>query len=268
MNDLFARLSEARVYDLSQPLYAGVPHFPTHPPFLMTLNKLHGEMVVEQGGSSAAETITLGGHTGTHIDGLNHFSCDGRLFGGATPRQSPSGGVEPHSMETMAPVIRRGLLFDIARFEKADPLTHDYTLTPEVLNAVAERDSLEVRPGDIVLLRTGWARFWGDPRQYITGGLGGGPVGPGPRRPAAEWISSRRAFAAGSDTVAFERMPSRAMEVHVHLLVESGIHIIENLNLEALAADGVREFLFIAAPLKIRGATGSPVRPFAVVVRG
>ena len=78
-------------------------------------------------------------------------------------------------------------------------------------------------------------------------------------------MSDRKVFAAGSDTLAFERVPSPVMEVHVHLLVESGIHIIENLNLEELARDGVTEFLFVATPLKIQGATGSPIRPLALV---
>jgi len=73
-------------------------------------------------------------------------------------------------------------------------------------------------------------------------------------------------FAAGSDTVAFERMPSRDMAVHVHLLVDHGIHIVECLNLEELAAERVYEFLFVAAPLKIEGGTGSPIRPIAMLV--
>ncbi len=79
-----------------------------------------------------------------------------------------------------------------------------------------------------------------------------------------EWLSNHGIFAAGSDTVAFEHVPSN-MEVHVHLLVERGIHIIECLNLESLAEAGVKEFLFVALPLKIRGGTGSPIRPVAVV---
>ena len=71
----------------------------------------------------------------------------------------------------------------------------------------------------------------------------------------------------GSDTVAFEKSPAPEMPVHVHLLVESGIHIIECLNLEELAADGVAEFLFVGVPMKIRGAKGAPLRPLAVVER-
>jgi kynurenine formamidase len=71
-------------------------------------------------------------------------------------------------------------------------------------------------------------------------------------------------FAAGSDTVALELLPNPAMPVHVHLLVESGIHIIEVLNLEELAHDRVYTFVFVAAPLKIRGGTGAPIRPLAI----
>ena len=71
-------------------------------------------------------------------------------------------------------------------------------------------------------------------------------------------------FAAGSDTVALEVLPNPAMPVHVHLLVESGIHIIEVLNLEEIASNGVYTFVFMAAPLKIRGGTGAPVRPLAI----
>ena len=77
-------------------------------------------------------------------------------------------------------------------------------------------------------------------------------------------MSERKIFAAGADTVAFEKTPS-AMDVHVHLLVENGIHIIECLNLEQLASDDVKEFTFIALPLKITGGTGSPIRPIAIV---
>src|SRR5215472_3927484 len=83
-------------------------------------------------------------------------------------------------------------------------------------------------------------------------------------RSAVRWISGKGVFAAGSDTVAFEFVPAPTMPVHVHLLVENGIHIIECLNLEQLAADRVYEFVFTAAPLKIRGGTGAPIRPLAL----
>ena len=116
----------------------------------------------------------------------------------------------------------------------------------------------EVGEGDIVLLRTGWAQFFADAKRYVNN-----TAGPGPGIEGARWPSARKIFAAGSDTVAFEKTPSPAMPVHGHLLVESGIHIIEVLNLEELARDGVHEFVFVAAPMNIRGATGAPVRPLA-----
>ena len=153
------------------------------------------------------------------------------------------------------------MLIDIARAQGVDVLPGDFVVTPEHL----ESAGADIRPGDVVLLRTGWARYWDDPRQFVTAGSGSQVVGPGPERPAAEWLSERRVFAAGSDTIAFEHMPSPQMAVHVHLLVERGIHIIENLNLDQMARDQVHEFLFIAAPLKIRGGTGSPIRPLAIV---
>jgi kynurenine formamidase len=163
-------------------------------------------------------------------------------------------------VDTIAPIICRGVLLDIAGRQNVDALPVDFTITPEHLEAAARNAGVEIRSGDVVLLRTGWARYWEDAGRFISQ-----VRGPGPGEPAARWISAKHAFAAGSDTVAFEFVPAPNMPVHVHLLVECGIHIIECLNLEQLAADRVYEFLFVAAPLKIRGGTGSPIRPLALV---
>ena len=260
MRDLIERLSRARVFDLSQPLHHGVPHFPTHPPFSFTLTKLHGEIVLANGASSAADAISLGTHNGTHIDALNHFSCCGMVYGGepVAERQSYAGGVEVLGVDGIAPVFRRGVLLDIATLEGQQELREDFEIAPEHLERAAAGTA--IAPGDIVLIRTGWGRRWSDPKSYVNG-----IRMPGVKRAGAEWLSERRVFAAGSDTLAFEFMPSPEMEAHVHLLVESGIHIIENLALEGLAAAGVREVLFTASPLPIRGATGSPVRALGLV---
>jgi kynurenine formamidase len=259
--NLLDSLSNAKVYDLAQPYFVGMPHYPTHPPFLFSLTKVHGEITLPNGGSSAADAIGLGGHVGTHIDALNHFSCHGKLYGGREARdvQSYGSGVDHLSVDTIQPIIRRGVLLDIAGFVGDESLAKDFIVKPEHLEAASERGRVEVRAGDVVLLRTGWARFFDDPAKFIAG-----VAGPGPELDAARWLSSRRIFAAGSDTVAFERVPSADMPVHVHLLVESGIHIIEILNLEEMAKDGVSEFVFIGAPLKIRGGTGAPIRPMAL----
>src|ERR1700678_596132 len=114
------------VYDLGQPLFPGMPHFPSHPPFAFCLNKLHGELVLHNGVSSSSETITLGGHVGTHIDALSHFSCDGKLHGGVVPVQSYSDGVTTYGVDTVEPIFRRGVLFDIAGLEGVEALPLDF----------------------------------------------------------------------------------------------------------------------------------------------
>lgn len=269
MDALIDLASRARIYDLGQPYFVGMPHFPTHPPFLYSLTKKHGDIVVPGGGSSAADAIALGSHVGTHMDALCHFSCDGRLYGGAeaAPIQSYGRGLESLSVDTVQPLVRRGILLDVAGLYGA-PLPHDFTVTPEHLDAVAEKQETSCRAGDVVLLRTGWAQYWEDQALYLNGGSGNAVAGPGPEIEGARWLTSRKVFAAGSDTVGFERMPSREMAVHVHLLVQSGVYILEALNLEELARERVYEFLFIAAPLKLRGGTGSPIRPLALVSPG
>jgi kynurenine formamidase len=258
MTQLAEALAKAKVYDLAQTYFVGMPHYPTHPPFLFSLTRQHGEYPGPEGHSSSAEAIGLGGHVGTHIDALCHFSYRGKLYGGAAVEQSYGSGHAGLTVDTIAPILRRAVLLDVAGMFGAGPLAEDFEVTPEHLDAVSQ--GVEIRRGDVVLIRTGWSQYFAEPRRFLAEGKG-----PGPSLAGAKWLSERGVFAAGSDTLAFEKIPVATMPVHVHLLVESGIHIMECLNLEELAAARVREFLFIAAPLKIRGGTGAPMRPLAVV---
>jgi kynurenine formamidase len=250
----FNALLNTKHYDLGQPYFLGMPHFPSHPPFLYSLTKKHGDILYANGASSAADAIALGTHVGTHIDALSHFSSNGVCHGGRVVEHTYEHGMSEFGVDTVGTIVRHGVLLDIARLEGVDALPEDFEITADHLSRASR---IEVAPGDIVLLRTGWAQFFSDARRYINN-----TVAPGPGIEAARWLSSRKIFAAGSDTVAFERTPS-SMSVHAHLLVESGIHIIEVLNLEELARDEIYEFVLIAAPMKISGATGAPVRPVA-----
>ena len=261
MSELLKLCSSATVYDLAQPYFVGMPHHPVHPPFLFSLVKQHGEYIGPNGNSSASEAIALGGHVGTHIDALCHFSCGGKLHGGdeAAGLQSYAAGLRKFSIDTVPPILRRGVLLDIARLHGVDPLPPDCEITSGLLEAAARAQAVEIRVGDVVLLRTGWAAYFSDPAKFISQ-----VHGPGPAIDGARWLSDRRPYAVGSDTVAFEKVPDPSMPVHVHLLVESGVHIIECLNLEELAAARSYEFVFLALPLKIRGATASPIRPVAL----
>jgi len=256
--NLLTAISACRTIDLAQPYYTGIPHHPAHAPFLYGLNKKHGEYVNPGGASSASEAIAMGTHVGTHIDALCHFTCNGRLFGGeevAAVQNYPE-GLKRHTVDSIEPIFRRGVLFDIPKLQGLDVLPENFVVKPEHLEAAG----LTLNPGDIALIRTGWARYWDDPALFISQ-----VKSPGPGLEAAQWLSGKQIFAAGSDTAPFEFAPSPEMSVHVHLLVRSGIHIIECLNLEELSASGATEFLFVATPLKIRGGTGSPIRPYALV---
>jgi kynurenine formamidase len=251
----FNLLLKTKPYDLGQPYFPGMPHFPSHPPFLYSLTRKHGEILYGGVATSAADAIALGTHVGTHIDALSHFACGGVCYGGHAVEHTYEHGMSEFGIDTVAPILRRGVLLDIARLEGVDVLPEDFTVSPEHLSRASH---VQVDAGDIVLLRTGWAQFFFDPRRYINN-----TVAPGCDLEAAKWLSSRNIFAAGSDTVAFEKTPSPDMPVHTHLLVQSGIYIIEVLNLEDLARDKIYEFVFVAAPMNIRGATGAPVRPLA-----
>lgn len=266
LSELLDLIGERRLYDLAHSYFAGMPHFPTHPPFVFGLTRQHGDLILEGGVSSSADSIAFGGHVGTHIDALCHFSCDGMLHGGveANTVQNHSSGFSKLGVDTIAPILRRGVLLDIAGQMNLDALPADFAITPEHLDAALKAAKTTIQPGDVVLLRTGWARYFSNTPRYLTGGQGHAVTGPGPEIDAARWLSERGVFAAGSDTIAFEKVPAASMPVHVHLLVESGIHIVEALNLEDLSRDRIYEFVFIAAPLKIRGGTGSPMRPLAL----
>lgn len=237
---------QTQVIDLAQPYFPGMPHWPTHPPFAIARTKEHGDYVLPGGVSAAAELITLGTHVGTHIDGLGHFSCNGFHYGNRT--------LEEHGIDLVAPICRRAIFFNMASH---GPLPADAAIDIADLKSAARAD---IRPGDVILIRTGWDNLWQTPRLFINE-----QRQPGLTLDAARWLSAQSVYAIGADNVALERIPSPRMEVHVHLLVEQGIHIIECLNLAPLAEASPTEFTIIAAPLKIKGATGAPIRPLALL---
>jgi kynurenine formamidase len=253
-----------RVYDLAVRLEPGMTRHPLHPPYGFTMSKLHGQHMYPDGISSAMEMLTLGAHVGTHVDAPGHVALEGKVFGGRDIHgaQSVTGGLEAGSVEEVRPIIGPAHLVDAPAIFGRD-LTSADGIGPEQLESwFAERAA--PTPGSVVLVRTGWMRFWSDFDAYL--GLAEGL--PGVTLAGAEWLADRGVVATGSDTVNYEHKPSItkvAMSVHVFNLVKCGIPIMESLDLEALARDGIHEFFFIATPLRIRGGTGSPLRPLAIV---
>lgn len=268
MSDPLVRLVRdgVRLIELGQPLFTGMPCSPNHPGFRMTLARRHGDMVRPDGGSAAAEIIVTGGHVGTHIDALSHVSQDGLLHGGVDAAQAQRGGrFSTHGAEQLPGFLCRGVLLDVAAVHDTGTLPGGYEITVADLEKAA--DGLEIGSGDVVLVRTGWARRFDDADAY----LGKRSGVPGLGVDAARWLAARGIAATGADTTAYECLAPGAghsvLPVHRVLLVESGIYILEHLALEELAAQAIREFVFVLAPLRIVGGTGSPVRPLAAVTR-
>lgn len=252
-----------QVFDLSQPLENGMPCSPSHPGFHMALMRRHGDLM-RGAGSGSNEIITFGGHVGTHVDALAHVAAEGQLHGGIDAIANSVGGRHRNlGAETIPPMMCRGRLLDIPRALGQNLLPPGYGVTVDDLQAAA--GPAPVRPGDVVLVRTGWPQRYDDHDAYV----GHRDGAPGVTGPAAEWLADRDVRAVGADTIAFDQIhPGKGhshMPAHHVLLVQRGIHIIEVLNLEELAEHGVTEFWFLMIPLRLVGATGSPVRPLAIV---
>src|SRR5271167_3754295 len=115
-------LPNVRPYDLGQPYYPGMPHFPSHPPFLYSLTKKHGEILYGDGVTSAADAIALGTHVGTHIDALSHYSCNGTFYGGRKVEHTYEHGMSDLGVDSIGPIVCRGVLLDIAALEAVEIL--------------------------------------------------------------------------------------------------------------------------------------------------
>ncbi len=256
-----------RAYDLGRPLFTGMPQSPNHPKYTHTLPRRHGDMVRSDGGSAANDLIVTGTHVGTHIDALAHVSQDGLLYGGVDATESCiNGGYQTHGVDTIEPMIQRGVLLDIPRALGLDVCAPGYEVTPADLDAAVANQNTKIHDDDVVLIRTGWGRRFAEGTEAYLGASTGVP---GVSEAGAHWLAERKIRAAGADTIAFEQLVAGAghslLPAHRVLLVDSGIYIIEALDLEELADARVTEFTFILTPLNLVGATGSPVRPLAVV---
>ncbi|MFJ8816578.1 cyclase family protein [Amycolatopsis thermoflava] len=252
-------------YDLAVLLEEGMTQHAAHPPYSYRLVKKHGEHNYPKGISAAMELMSMPGHCGTHVDSLGHISVDGCTAGGREieSRQSETGGVAVGSVEELPPLVGPGHLVD-GEVLFGREMTHRDSFGAGELEAwFAGRPA--PGPGSIVLFRTGLMKHWRDPERYLGTGVGV----PGVSLSGARWLSERGVRAVGGDTASFEHKPEwtvPALDVHVHLLVEAAIPIMESVYLERLAADGVHDgFFFVAAPLRIKGGTGSPIRPLAFV---
>ncbi|TNC45321.1 cyclase family protein [Mumia zhuanghuii] len=257
-----------RVVDLGRTLTVGMPQSPNHPAYWHALPRRHGDMVRVDGGSAANDMISMGTHVGTHIDALSHVSQDGKLYGDLDVADALTGGrYEELGAHTIAPMVRRGVLLDVPATLGVDRLDAGYEISVVDLERTVERQATAIEPGDVALVRSGWGQHFdsGDKASFVGHDSGV----PGVGAAGAQWLVDQGVHATGADTIAYECLPPGAghatLPAHRVLLVENGVYIIETMNLEELAADALHEFVFVLSPLALYGATGSPVRPLAVV---
>jgi len=253
-----AAARKGRVYPLGLPVQrSGMPHVAHRPtPQRLTLTSdsdagMFAAFGAAPGTGSHEDVVVLPTHEATHMDALGHV-FDGEALYNGFPHDAAStyGGLAHCGIEKAGPVVARGVLFDLG------------LLPPGHVVTVAELEACDVAltPGSVALVRTGWLERF-DPMAGLT------YEQPGLGVDAARWLGDHDVIAVGADNTAVEAMPFDGggfMPVHVELLVRRGVYLLEHLVLEHLAVDGVREFLLVASPLPITGASGSPVCPVAI----
>jgi kynurenine formamidase len=286
VHGLLRAVKKARLIDLSHTWEITSPVAGVNPFYSFALEATHANTrgTFGDGGqlSFAAEVMHWSGqHGAPSIDAIGHIGRDGKVFGGldaAAVTSNPDGigtsGVGANLAIDQFPadlLVNRGILLDVARMVQGDlsPLPADFEITAAHLEQAAKRQRVRLKKGDTVFIRTGWGPFF-----KSNPGLYKGDFSPGPSLNGAEFLIQHGARVVGNDTLTFEKRPPITFEpnfqvfpVHMRLIADSGIYIIENLNLEELARAKAYEFVVVVPPLKILGGTGSAVRIFALVPR-
>lgn len=294
VDDLLRTVKRARIVDLSHTWEITSPVAGVNPEYKFELNRTHAAFppfpgtrgLFGDGGqlSFTSEIMQFSGqHGAPSIDAIGHIGRDGKLFGGVDAAAATSNldgigasGVGAHLAIDKYPkdlLINRGVLLDVARLINGDltPLPESFEITAKHLAQAAKKQRVQLRRGDIVFIRTGWGQYFkSNPTLYA------GDFSPGPGLDGAEFLIRHGARVVGNDTLTFEQRPPLAFPpqvpqpiqvfpVHMRLITDSGIFIIENLDLEGLAKAKAYEFAVVVPPLKIRGGTGSALRAFALV---
>jgi kynurenine formamidase len=267
MDAIIENMLHGKAYDLEQPRYFGAPILPAHAPgFVYTLHRRHEAGLESR--TSASGSIYMTEHSGTHIDALCHQAENLYLYGKQeiNAQVQTSTGFTHLGVDSIEPIIARGVLLDVARHRGVDWIEDDRPITRADIEATQQQQGTSIHQGDVVLIRTGNGARWQDSSAYLAAA--------GVRPDASQWLAEQQVRAVGADNVAWDSLDYIDPDLKVHypghliLLVRSGIYIIENLFLEELARAQQYEFLFVCLPLKMRGVTGSPVRPIAVVSQG
>jgi kynurenine formamidase len=273
---LLDKLDGTHVFDLSVDFFVGMPSWTQSGDLAFQIWLSHtpnGSILDDPAGigpeqneliSYSGDSIAMYTHTGTHVDTLNHYGYHHRIWNGFTEQEHMGRYWYKAGADKHPPVIGRGVMIDVAGMQGVTLLPDSYGIGEKDLQDALRRQGTELRVGDVVLIRTGRMTVWPDPEKYMF-------LEPGLNREGAEFLAKAGAALIGADNLGIEQIPSIPANewppVHTYLLAEAGIPMVEVLDLEALAAEKIYEFAFVGACLKLRGATGSPIRPLAIPLR-
>ncbi|WP_416864283.1 MAG: cyclase family protein [Imperialibacter sp.] len=273
---VLSQIVSGKVYDLSVDYFVGMPSFHslgdpgyqywlTHTPHGTVVDNPNGlGEAMNQKVSYTGDAISMYTHMGTHIDALNHFGLNGKIWNGFTPEEHLGDkGWKKTGAETIPPIIARGVLLDVAAAK--GPLPKNYRISAADLQLVLKKQNVRLQKGDVVLIRTGQAQHYENAADYLDNY-------PGISLDAVKWlVEEMNIMLLGADNLSFEAFPPERTDnwvpVHTYLLAEKGAMFIEQMFLEELSANEVYEFVFIAASLKLRGASASPMRPVAFPIQ-
>jgi kynurenine formamidase len=272
-----ANIDCARVFDLAVDYFLGMPSWTANGdmPFQIWLNHSPGGTVVDDSPgvgrtvneriSYSGESIAMYTHCGTHIDTLCHWGYGGTIWNGFRERDRlGSRHWTVAGADKQPPIIARGVLLDVPSTLGLNELVDSQRIGREELEATLSFQGTELHLGDVVLIRTGRMRSWPNAERYLA-------PEPGLTLDGAAFLAEAGAIVIGADNFALEVLPPETADhwspVHTYLLAECGVAILELAHLEELAAERVYEFAFVGACMRIRGATGAPIRPLAIPFR-
>jgi kynurenine formamidase len=212
--------------------------------------------------SYCGDAVSMYTHLGTHIDTLIHLGYYDHYWNGfSAEKHLGSRAWTVGGADKYPPLIARGVVLDVAALHGADRVPDGYVIGPDDLRGAASRQGVELRRGDIVLIRTGKMQDWPAP-QYLDMPM------PGINLAGARYLCEETgAMIVGADTAALEAFPGDEegyAPVHCYMFATTGTPIMEVVNLEELAGEGLDEFVFVGMPMPLRGATGAPLRPIAI----
>lgn len=275
---ILSRVSGGKSYDLSVEYFIGMPgwHAAGDPRYQMWLtHSPRGNVNSDPLGTGKAQNthvsytgsaVSMYSHTGTHIDALNHFGLDGKIYNNFRADDHLGDlGWDKTGAETIPILIGRGVLIDVAASKGVKMLADNYKITKADLKKALKKQGTKLAKGDIVLIRTGRMQNYGNYDAFMNNP-------PGMGMSAAKFlVEESGAMVVGADNLSFEAFPSEIkgnyIPVHTYLLAEHGVPIMELVNLEGIAADKVYEFAFVGGSLKFRGADAAPMRPVALPIK-